>query len=129
MNACLEAAAPPPSDLTPTDAFATWGLHGRPGDACAYHHGLLAVDRDSVVSRLSAPARQALAAVADLALAFAEAGRVQLVQERLRDGVYRYLSVIASKQKQVPTPMSRPIAIIPQVRSGAMTVAENGTGP
>jgi hypothetical protein len=77
------------------------------------------VDRDAVVSRLSAPARQALAAVADLALALAEAGRVLLVQERLGDGVYRYLAVIASQRKQAARPMSRPVVLIPQVRSGA----------
>jgi hypothetical protein len=120
MNACLEAAAPPPSDMTPADAFAAWVLHGRPGDVGAYHHGLLVVDRHPVVSRLSAPARQALAAVADLALAFAEAGRVLLVQERRGDSVYRYLAVIASQQKQAARPISRPIAIIPQVGSGPM---------
>ena len=130
MKAPLTPAAPQPSDLTPADALAAWMRHGRPGDACAYHHGLLAVDRDPVVSRLSAPARQALAAVADLALAFAEAGRVVLTQERLGDGVYRYLAVIASKRsKQAATPMLRPVVLIPQVRSGAMPVAVNGTEP
>ena len=123
MNPRLEAAAPPPSDLTPADAFAAWVLHGRPGDTCAYHHGLLVVDRDPVLSKLSAPARQALTAVADLALAFAEAGRVLLVQQRLGDGVYRYLAVIASQRKQAAKPMSRPVVLIPQVRSGAMPIA------
>jgi hypothetical protein len=125
MNARLEAAAPQPRDLTPADAFAAWALNGRPGDVCAYHHGLLGVDRDPVVSRLGAPARQALTAVADLALAFAEAGRVLLVQERLGSSVYRYLAVIASKHsKQAARPMSRPVVLIPQVRSGAMPIAE-----
>ena len=123
MNPRLAAAAPQPSDMTPANAFAAWVFHGRPGDVCAYHHGFLVVDRDPGVSRLSAPARQALTAVADLALAFAEAGRVLLVQERLGDGVYRYLAVIASQQKHAARPMSRPIAIIPQVRSGAMPIA------
>ncbi|MDG4602543.1 MAG: hypothetical protein P9C48_10035 [Defluviicoccus sp.] len=123
MNALLEVTAPQPADLTPADAFAAWALHGRPGDVCVYHHGLLVVDRDPVVSKLSLPARQALAAVADLALAFAEAGRVLLVQERLSNGVYRYLAVIASKQKQAAKPMSRPVALIPQVCISAMPVA------
>ncbi|MDG4574452.1 MAG: hypothetical protein P9C36_02610 [Defluviicoccus sp.] len=123
MNAPLEATAPEPDDLTPADAFAAWVLYGRPGDVCVYHHGLLVVDRDPVVSRLSATARQALAAVADLALAFAEAGRVLLVQERLGDRVYRYLAVIAARQKQAAKPMSRPIVLIPQVCIGAMAAA------
>lgn len=92
--------------------------------------GLLAVDRDPVVSRLTAPARQALIAVADLAQAFAEAGRVVLAQERLGDGVHRDLAVIASKRSnQAATPMLRPVVLIPQVRSGAMAVAVNGTEP
>lgn len=123
MNAPLEATAPEPGDFTPADAFAAWVLYGRPRDVCAYHHGLLTVDRDPVLSPFSAPARQALTAVADLALAFAEAGRVLLVQERLDRGVYRYLAVIASRQKQAARPMSQPVALIPQVRIGAMPVA------
>jgi hypothetical protein len=110
-------------DLSPADAFAAWALYGRPGDICVYHHGLLVVDRDPLVSKLSAPARQALAAVADLALAFAEAGRVLLVQESLGCGVYRYLAVIASRQKQAARPMSRPIVLIPQVCISAMPTA------
>jgi hypothetical protein len=57
------------------------------------------------------------------ALAFAEAGRVLLVQERLGDGVYRYLAVIASQRKQAARPMSRPVVLIPQARSGAMPIA------
>ena len=129
MNALLEVTAPQPADLTPADAFAAWALYGRPGDVCVYHHGLLVVDRDPVVSKLSAPARQALTAVADLALAFAAAGRVLLVQEHLGRGVYRYLAVIASRQKQAARPMSRPIALIPQVRIGAMPVAASGSEP
>ena len=120
MNPRLAAAAPQPSDMTPANGFAAWVFHGRPGDVCAYHHGFLVVDRDPGVSRLSAPARQALTAVADLALAFAEAGRVLLVQERRGDGVYRCLAVIASQQRHAARPMSRPIAIIPQVQSDAM---------
>ena len=127
MNALLEATAPEPGDFTPADAFAAWALYGRPGDVCAYHHGLLTVDRDPVVSPLSAAARQALAAVADLAMAFAEAGRVLLVQEHLGRGVFRYLAVIASRQKHAAKPMSRPIVLIPQVRIGALPVAANGT--
>jgi len=123
MNAPLEATAPEPGDLTPADAFAAWVLYGRPGDVCAYHHGLLTVDRDPVVSRLSVPARQALTAVADLALAFAEAGRVLLVQERLGRGVFRYLAVIPSRQKQAAKPMSRPVALIPQVCISAIPAA------
>ncbi len=129
MNALLEATAPESSAFTPADAFAAWVLYGRPGDVCAYHHGLLVVDRDPVVSRLSATARQALTAVADLALAFAEAGRVLLVQERLGNGVFRYLAVIASRQKQAAKPMSRPIVLIPQARIGAMPIAVNGSEP
>ena len=122
----LTFVPPQPGDFTPADAFAAWVLYGRPGDVCAYHHGLLNVDRDPLVSKLSAPARQALAAVADLALAFAEAGRVLLLQERLGSGVYRYLAVIASRQKQAARPMSRPIALIPQVCVSAMpTEAED----
>jgi hypothetical protein len=127
MNAPTSACLIDTGDLTPADAFAAWALYGRPGDVCAYHHGLLVIDRDPVVSRLSAPARQALAAVADLALAFAAAGRVLLVQERLGRGVFRYLAVIASRQKQAARPMSRPIALIPQVCISAMPTAENGT--
>lgn len=119
----LTFVPPEPGDFTPADAFAVWALYGRPGDVCVYHHGLLVVDRDPLVSKLSAPARQALTAVSDLALAFAEAGRVLLVQERLGGGVYRYLAVIASRQKQAARPISRPIALIPQVCSGAMLVA------
>ena len=129
MNFPLEATAPEPGDLTPADAFAAWVLYGRPGDVCAYHHGLLTVDRDPVLSPFSAPVRQALTAVADLALAFAEAGRVLLVQERLGGGVFRYLAVIASRQKQAARPMSRPIVLIPQFRAGAMPVAVNGSEP
>ena len=123
MNALLEATAPEPGDLTPADAFAAWALYGRPGDVCVYHHGLLVVDRDPVVSKLSAPARQALTAVADLALAFAAAGRVLLVQERLGSGVFRYFAVIAARQKHAAKPMSRPIVLIPQICSRAMPVA------
>ena len=123
MNAPLEATAPEPGDFTPADAFAAWVLYGRPGDVCVYHHGLLVVDRDPVVSRLSAPARQALATVADLALAFADAGRVLLVQERLGRGVFRYLAVVASRHKQAAKPMSRPIALIPQVCISAIPAA------
>ncbi len=123
MNVPASARLIDTGDLTPADAFAAWALYGRPGDVCVYHHGLLVVDRDPVVSKLSLPARQALAAVADLALAFAEAGRVLLVQERLSNGVYRYLAVIASKQKQAAKPMSRPVALIPQVCISAMPVA------
>ena len=124
MNAPLEATAPEPGDLlTPADAFAAWVLYGRPGDVCAYHHGHLVVDRDPVVSRLSAPARQALTAVADLAIAFAEAGRVLLVQERLGRGVFRYLAVVASRHKQAAKPMSRPVALIPQVCIRAIPAA------
>ncbi|MDG4602614.1 MAG: hypothetical protein P9C55_07615 [Defluviicoccus sp.] len=129
MNALLEVTAPQPADLTPADAFAAWALYGRPGDVCVYHHGLLVVDRDPVVSRLSAPARQALTAVADLALAFAAAGRVLLVQERLGRSVFRYLAVIASRQKQAAKPMSRPVALIPQVCIGAIPVAASGSEP
>ncbi len=124
MNAPFEATAPEPGDLlTPADAFAVWALYGRPGDVCAYHHGLLTVDRDPVLSPFSAPVRQALTAVADLALAFAEAGRVLLVQEHLGSGVFRYLAVIASRQKQAAKPMSRPIALIPQVCISAIPAA------
>lgn len=123
MNALLEATAPEPADLTPADAFAAWALYGRPGDVCAYHHGLLVVDRDPVVSKLSTPARHALTAVADLAVAFAEAGRVLLVQEHLANGAYRYLAVIAARQKHAAKPMSRPIVLIPQICSRAMPVA------
>ena len=123
MNAPTSACLIDTGDLTPADAFAAWALYGRPGDVCAYHHGLLVIDRDPVVSRLSAPARQALAAVADLALAFAAAGRVLLVQERLGRGVFRYLAVIASRQKQAARPMSRPIALIPQVCISAIPAA------
>ena len=123
MNALLEATAPEPGDLTPADAFAAWVLYGRPGDVCAYHHGLLTVDRDPVLSPFSAPVRQALTAVADLALAFAAAGRVLLVQERLGRGVFRYLAVIASRQKQAAKPMSRPVALIPQVCISAIPAA------
>jgi len=123
MNALLEVTAPQPADLTPADAFAAWALYGRPGDVCAYHHGLLVVDRDPVVSKLSVPARQALAAIADLALAFAEAGRVLLVQERLGNGVFRYLAVIAARQKHAAKPMSRPVALIPQVCIRAIPAA------
>ena len=123
MNALLEATAPEPGDFTPADAFAAWVLYGRPGDVCAYHHGLLTVDRDPVLSPFSAPVRQALTAVADLALAFAAAGRVLLVQERLGRGVYRYLAVIASRHKQAAKPMSRPIALIPQVCISAIPAA------
>ena len=116
----LTLVPPEFGDLTPADAFAAWVLYGRPGDICVYHHGLLVVDRDPTVSKLSAPARQALAAVADLALAFAEAGRVLLVQEHLAKGVYRYLAVIAARQKQAGKPMFRPIVLIPQVCVSAM---------
>ena len=123
MNAPASARLIDTGDLTPADAFAAWALYGRPGDVCVYHHGLLVVDRDPVVSRLSAPARQALTAVADLALAFAAAGRVLLVQERLGSGVYRYLAVIASRHKQAAKPMSRPIALIPQVCISAIPAA------
>ncbi|MFZ1414936.1 MAG: hypothetical protein WAS73_10225 [Defluviicoccus sp.] len=123
MNAPLEATAPEPGDFTPADAFAAWVLYGRPGDVCAYHHGLLTVDRDPVLSPFSAPVRQALTAVADLALAFAEAGRVLLVQERLGSGVFRYLAVVASRQKQAARPMSRPVALIPQVCISAIPAA------
>ena len=123
MNAPLEATAPEPGDFTPADAFAAWVLYGRPGDVCAYHHGLLTVDRDPVLSPFSAPVRQALTAVADLALAFAAAGRVLLVQERLGRGVFRYLAVIASRQKQAAKPMSRPVALIPQVCISAIPAA------
>ena len=129
MNALLEATAPQPAELTAADAFAAWALYGRPGDVCVYHHGLLVVDRDPVVSKLSVPARQALAAVADLALAFAAAGRVLLVQERLGSAVYRYLAVIASRQKHAAKPISRPVVLIPQVCIGAIPVAANGTEP
>ena len=129
MNALLEATAPEPGDLTPADAFAAWVLYGRPGDVCAYHHGLLTVDRDPVLSPFSAPVRQALTAVADLALAFAAAGRVLLVQERLGNGVYRYLAVIAARQKQAARPISRPIVLIPQVCIGAIPVAASGSEP
>jgi hypothetical protein len=52
MNARLQAAAPQPSDLSPADAFAAWMRHGHPGDARAYHHRLVAVGRDPVVSTL-----------------------------------------------------------------------------
>lgn len=123
MNAPLEATAPEPGDFTPADAFAAWVLYGRPGDVCAYHHGLLTVDRDPVLSPFSAPVRQALTAVADLALAFAAAGRVLLVQERLGSGVFRYLAVVASRQKQAARPMSRPVALIPQVCISAIPAA------
>ena len=129
MNAPLEATAPEPGDFTPADAFAAWVLYGRPGDVCAYHHGLLTVDRDPVLSPFSAPVRQALTAVADLALAFAAAGRVLLVQERLGNGVYRYLAVIAARQKQAARPISRPIVLIPQVCIGAIPVAASGSEP
>ena len=124
-TALKEVTFVPPEfgDLTPADAFAAWALHGRPGDICVYHHGLLVVDRDPVVSKLTVPARQALAAVADLALAFAEAGRVLLVQEHLANGVYRYLAVIAARQKHAAKPMSRPIALIPQVCISAIPAA------
>ena len=123
MNVPASARLIDTGDLTPADAFAAWALYGRPGDVCVYHHGLLVVDRDPVVSRLSAPARQALATVADLALAFADAGRVLLVQERLSSAVYRYLAVIASRQKQAARPMSRPIVLIPQVCISAIPAA------
>ncbi|HOT83708.1 MAG TPA: hypothetical protein PLQ12_10460 [Candidatus Defluviicoccus seviourii] len=123
MNAPASARLIDTGDLTPADAFAAWVLYGRPGDVCVYHHGLLVVDRDPVVSKLGAPARQALTAVADLALAFATAGRVLLVQERLGSGVFRYLAVIASRQKQAARPMSRPIALIPQVGISAIPAA------
>ncbi len=123
MNAPASACLIDTGDFTPANAFAAWVLYGRPGDVCAYHHGLLVVDRDPTVSRLSAPARQALTAVADLALAFAEAGRVLLVQERLGSGVYRYLAVIASRQRQAARTMSPAIALIPQVCISAIPAA------
>ena len=123
MNAPAAACRIDTETITPADAFAAWALHGRPGDVCAYHHGLLTVDRDPVLSPFSAPVRQALTAVADLALAFAEAGRVLLVQEHLGRGVFRYLAVIASRQKHASKPMSRPIALIPQVCISAMPTA------
>ncbi len=123
MNVPTVACRIDTDDFTPADAFAAWVLHGRPGDVCAYHHGLLVVDRDPVVSRLSAAARQALTAVADLALAFAEAGRVLLVQESLGRGVFRYLAVIPSRHKQAARPMSRPVALIPQVCISAIPAA------
>jgi hypothetical protein len=48
-----------------------------------------------VSNRPSEPARRALVAVANLALALAEHGEVHLVQQRTEPGTFRYIAVKA----------------------------------
>ena len=99
-----------------------WAARAAPGDVIEYHRGHLAQDRNRSPSGLSRAACIHLDRTANVALAMEAAGQVLLVQRRHGDGDYSYLAVIASQQKQTARPMSRPIAIIPQVRSDAMPI-------
>ena len=97
----------PRSDLTSKPGMASlddlraWFRTARPGDRVVDHHGHLAVDRVRGPSEVSEPDRCELVAAANTALALAERGELQVVQQRLKSGAFCYLSVRA---KPIPRP-------------------------
>jgi hypothetical protein len=81
-----------PGLMIPAAELRAWLARAEPGQRLEYHRGHLNRDR-SPNSEWSKPARRKLAAVANLALALAEQGRVHLLQQRHRDGDYSYCAV------------------------------------
>ena len=74
-------------------ALCAWVAHAEPGDALAYHCGLLAVDRGPPERTFLSPEARAVAKTGNMAMKLAERGFVHLVQRRLAPHQFLYLAI------------------------------------
>ena len=88
--------SPPPSLAIREDEFEAWFRKATAGAHIEYHRGNLGIDRQRISSPFSERCRHEFAAIADRALALAEAGRLFLVQERHGDNDFSYIAVMAT---------------------------------
>lgn len=71
------------------DDIKHWLVFSKPGDKLVYHTGLLVTDR---VGRIIPDVAEYLRYLSDI-------GKVHLVQKKLKNGVYDYLAVKASRRE------------------------------
>ena len=74
-------------------ALCAWVAHAEPGEALAYHRGLLAIDRGPPGQPFLSPEARAVAKTGNMAMKLAERGFVHLVQRRLAPDQFLYLAI------------------------------------
>ena len=74
-------------------ALCAWVAHAEPGEALAYHRGLLAIDRGPPGQPFLSPEALTLAKTGNMAMKLAERGFVHLVQRRLAPDQFLYLAI------------------------------------
>ncbi|THD71306.1 hypothetical protein E7681_18315 [Thalassobius vesicularis] len=78
-------------------AFYAWVSLADPGAAVSYHRGFLAVDKGSLMSRLTPSQQAKLSGIADAAWRASEQKLVHLVQERLGPDLFEYRAIARPK--------------------------------
>ena len=78
-------------------ALCAWVAHAEPGDALAYHRGLLAIDRGPSGQTFLSQEARAVAKTGSMAMKLAERGFVHLVQRRLAPDQFLYLAIPATR--------------------------------
>lgn len=81
-----------------------------PGDTIVYHVGLLARDRDKIVTTLFPDRRDELEIVARRAWQMAEAGLVHLLQRRVADECFAYLVIVRPRPRNARSALAMAVA-------------------
>jgi hypothetical protein len=81
-----------------------------PGDTIVYHIGLLARDRDKIVTMLMPERRDELEIVARRAWQMAEAGLVHLLQRRVADECFAYLVIVRPRPRNARSVLAMAVA-------------------
>jgi len=86
-------AATPSCPVASAIEFCAWLSQAKPNDTLEYYRGLLAADREPVTGRLSKAECLVLREVANFARRAADKGRLHLVQRRLGEDRFSYLTI------------------------------------
>lgn len=87
-------------------ALCAWVAHAEPGDALAYHRGLLAIDRGPSGQPFLSPEARAIAKTGNMAMKLAERGFVHLVQRRLAPDQFLYIAIARPRAGEETAPLS-----------------------
>ncbi len=81
-----------------------------PGDTIVYHIGLLARDRDKILTMVMPDRRDELEIVARRAWQMAEAGLVHLLQRRVADECFAYLVIVRPRPRNARSALAMAVA-------------------
>lgn len=87
-------------------SFCAWVAQAEPGEILVYHHGFLAVDGTSLLSKLTLDQQQTLRDLAGAAWRAAEQGLVHLVQDRLGPDRFAYIAIARPRPHEQSMPLA-----------------------